>query len=299
MRRHTIAIALLAAAGLVGAAGAQPTRAHSRARVARIFSVTGDRDRAVLGVAITTGSDRDTLGILVEDVTKDGPADKAGIKVGDRLLAINGVGLQLDPSDAGDPAMSALLSRRLTRELGEVDAGDDVQLRVRSGGQERTVTVKTVAASDLDGFGVAIARLRRSERPVLGVSLSATGSVRDSAGLLVVRVAHNGPAERAGIVEGDRIAAVGDVDLALPPEDAGDMYAGSLMMNRYSRLADDLEAGKEVVVRVTNGGRSRTVRIAPVMSSELEDSSFAPMAWPAAAPMAPVAAVRIGAGRWR
>ncbi|HET6681050.1 MAG TPA: PDZ domain-containing protein [Gemmatimonadaceae bacterium] len=294
MRRHTIAIALLAAAGIAGVAGAQPTRADSRARAARVITLAGDRDRAMLGVSITTGSDRDTLGILVEDVSKDGPADKAGIKAGDRLLAINGVRLQLDPSDAGDPAMSALLSRRLTRELGEVDAGDEVQLRVRSSGQERTVTVKTVAARDLDQFGAALTRFRRSDRPVLGVSLSATGSVRDSAGLLVVRVAHDGPAERAGIIEGDRIAAVGDVDLALPAEDAGDMYAGSLMMNRYSRLADDLEAGKEVVVRVTNGGRSRTVRITPVMSSELADSGITPMAWPA---MAPVAAVRVGAGR--
>lgn len=293
MRRHTVLIAILAAVGIAGIAGAQQTRT----RIARVVPMVGDRDRAVLGVSITTGGDSDSLGILVEDVSKDGPADKAGIKAGDRLRAINDVRLQLDPADAGDPEMGALLSRRLTRELGKVDAGDDVQLRVWTNGQERSVTVKTVAARDLDQFGATFARFARSDRAVLGLSLSATGSVRDSSGLLVVRVARDGPAERAGIIEGDRVAAIGDVDLALAKEDAGDMYAGTLMMNRYRRVAGELAAGTEVTLRVTNGGRSRIVRVTPVQASELKDDrnmffygdgmGFAFPA-PAVAPMVPM-----------
>ena len=56
------------------------------------------------------------------------------------------------------------------------------------------------------------------KRPAIGVQLGATGSVRDSIGVFVSRVTPNGPAEKAGIVEGDRIVSINGVDL---PDYAG------------------------------------------------------------------------------
>src|SRR3972149_2679986 len=49
--------------------------------------VTGDPDRPMIGVSTRGSGKRDTLGLLVESVTRDGPADKAGVEEGDRLGA--------------------------------------------------------------------------------------------------------------------------------------------------------------------------------------------------------------------
>ena len=66
------------------------------------------------------------LGVLVADVTDGGPADKAGIREGDRLVAINGINLRLNAVDAEDEELQGITQRRLTRELSKHAAGDEV-----------------------------------------------------------------------------------------------------------------------------------------------------------------------------
>ena len=52
-----------------------------------LLSIFGERFRARIGVTTTSGGGRaDTLGVLVYEVTAGGPADKAGLKQGDRTL---------------------------------------------------------------------------------------------------------------------------------------------------------------------------------------------------------------------
>jgi hypothetical protein len=120
------------------------------ARMLRTFSFrTRDGNRAVLGLGTTSGSLRDTLGILVTDVTSGGPAEKAGIEEGDRLVSVNGTELRLSSADAGDREMQGLMARRLVRMLEKVKPGDQVDLRVYSDGKLRTVKVTTVKASEL------------------------------------------------------------------------------------------------------------------------------------------------------
>jgi len=50
---------------------------------------------------------------------------------------------------------------------------------------------------------------------ILGLSTGASTSARDTLGVLVSSVAPNGPAERAGIQEGDRIASVNGATWAI------------------------------------------------------------------------------------
>jgi hypothetical protein len=120
------------------------------ARMFRTFSFrTRDGNRAVLGLGTTSGSLRDTLGILVTDVTSGGPAEKAGIEEGDRLVSVNGTELRLSPADAGDREMQGLMARRLVRMLEKVKPGDQVDLRAYSDGKLRTVKVTTAKASEL------------------------------------------------------------------------------------------------------------------------------------------------------
>jgi C-terminal processing protease CtpA/Prc len=261
MRRSLcFAGAVALSAGVVQAQG--PTRTYS------YDSRYDDRDRAAIGISTSSGGMRDTLGLLVSSVTAGGPADKAGIEEGNRLVSINGVSLRLSAADAREGDMDGIVNRRLIRELEKVKAGDDVDLRVWTGGQTKSVKVKTIAMEDLPSR-MRTARRELEDRPALGMSLSATGSRRDTLGMLVIRVATDGPAEKAGIIEGDRVAAINGVSLRVAAEDAGDGYMSSARMNRYRRELAKTSVGEDVELRVLSNGQSKTLRIKPVRAGDL------------------------------
>jgi PDZ domain len=122
--------------------------APMRHTISTFFS-TRDENRAVLGIGTTSGGPRDTLGLLVTDVTSGGPAEKAGIEEGDRLVAANGTDLRLSAADAGDREMQGLMTRRLIRVLAKLKPGDVATLRVSSEGKVHEVKVPTAKAADL------------------------------------------------------------------------------------------------------------------------------------------------------
>jgi len=261
MRRSLcFAGALTLSAAVVQAQG--PTRTYS------YDSRYDDRDRAAIGISTSSGGMRDTVGLLVSSITAGGPADKAGIEEGNRLVSINGVSLRLSAADAKEGDMDGIVNRRLIRELEKVKAGDDVDLRLWAGGQTKSVKVKTVAFEDLPSR-MRTARRDFEDRPALGLSLSATGSRRDTLGMLVVRVATDGPAEKAGITEGDRVSAINGVSLRVAAEDAGDGYMSAARMNRYRRELAKTSVGEDVELRVLSSGQSKSLRIKPVRAGDL------------------------------
>ena len=109
------------------------------------------------------------------------------------------------------------------------------------------------------------------KRPAIGVQLNATGSVRDSIGVFVARVTPNGPAEKAGIVEGDRIVSINGVDLRLNSADAGDSYAAELPVRRLTREVGKLTPGAVAALRVWSGGRVRDVPVTVGRASDLRE----------------------------
>src|ERR1043165_6502974 len=120
MRIHTAVVSTLTL-GALSAAPAQVTvRAGAGGRgmaPAAAMALRSDSRKAVIGVTTSTNTGpRDTLGLLVSSVTRNGPADKAGIEEGSRIAAVNGVSLKLAPADLNDPYMESLMSRRLVRE---------------------------------------------------------------------------------------------------------------------------------------------------------------------------------------
>jgi C-terminal processing protease CtpA/Prc len=244
-------------------AGAQSARSEDKSDSETIvYRSSGDDDeRAMLGVSTSSAGERDTLGLFVSAVTPGGPAEKAGIEEGHRIAAINGVSLRLAAADAGEDDMQGIMSRRLTREMRKLKAGDEVSLRVYADGRFRDVKVKTIAAEDMPNRRVRVSRSDMEDRPVLGLSVHSTGSRRDTLGIMVQSVAEEGPAEKAGIYEGDRIAAINGVDLRVSREDAGDDWVGNARSNRFSRELGKVKVGDDVELRVYSNGQFRTVRV--------------------------------------
>ena len=108
---------------------------------------TGDADadaaRMLLGLSLgTTGTDRDTLGLLVTQVLRDGPADRAGIDEGNRIAEIDGVSLRLDPVDIGRQGAIDAVMRRLSRTLRGLQGGEQAALRVFAAGKFKNANVQ-------------------------------------------------------------------------------------------------------------------------------------------------------------
>ena len=232
------------------------------------FTAADDKDRAMLGISTSSGGRRDTLGLLIASVTAGSPAEKAGLEEGNRLLSINGVNLKLSRDDADDEDMQGINQNRLVREMRKAKPGDDVTLEVWAGGRARSVKVKTVSAAELSPART-VTTGRDEDRAALGVFLSSTGNKRDTVGVFVQRVVDGGPADKAGIVEGDRIASINGVDTRVPREDAGDWSIGSSRVDRLEREVRKLKPGQSADLIVVSGGRSRTVKVTVVKATEL------------------------------
>ena len=114
---------------------------------------TGDSDvagdaRNLLGLTLgTSGTDRDTLGLLITQVMRDGPSDRQGIDEGNRLAEIDGVSLRLDPADVGRQSAIDAIMRRLNRTLHGMQAGEQATLRVFGAGKFRNVLVQLGGAN--------------------------------------------------------------------------------------------------------------------------------------------------------
>ncbi len=243
---------------------AQVVRLAPRASVGAVTIARDDDERPAIGVNTNSGGKRDTLGLLISSVTEGGPAEKAGIEEGSRIVSVNGVSLKLSAADAGEPDMGGVMSNRLVRELRKVKAGDEVTLVIYADGRNKTVKVKTTEMADLNR--TASRGIRRTvdemqERAVLGLNLGGMGSRRDTLGVLIVGVERDGPAEKAGVEEGNRISSINGVDLRVRAEDAGDDEMSGVKSGRFSREMQKVKAGDEVELKVYAEGRSKAVRV--------------------------------------
>ena len=108
-----------------------------------------------------------------------------------------------------------------------------------------------------------------AKRAALGLELRATGTRRDTLGVFVAAVTPKGPAENAGIIEGDRIAAINGVDLRTTAADVDDSYTNGVAAHRLSREVQKLTPGSRVTLRVYSAGRFRDVQVTAAKASEI------------------------------
>lgn len=239
---------------------------------------TASSNRPVIGVALATGALGDTLGLEITDVTADGPAALAGIQTGSRIQSINGVSLRISATDARDPLTVNAGYKRLQREIGRLDVGDTVTLSVLENGTVRRISLATTSAIAMATGRAGSALLGTREvmenRAGLGMRVSSADNARDTLGVFITSVNTDGPVENAGIIEGERVAAINGVDVRVPPEDAGDASAASARVARFSRELAKVKPGERVALRVFSNGRYRDVTVTAGQASDFGGGVF-------------------------
>lgn len=187
-------------------------------------------DRGWLGVALQ-GIDEDlskSLGLdgregaLVTEIVGDSPAEKAGIKVGDVIVAYN----DKEVKDA----------RELSRLVGAADAGDKAKLRVWRGDSRINLTAKLGAP----GGTVAVAKAEQSIED-LGISVAPlTDEIRsqlqvddDVEGAVVSGIEPGSKAAAEGFRRGDILLQV-DRKPVLSAKDLKDVLAHAKSQGRDS-----------------------------------------------------------------
>jgi serine protease Do len=164
-------------------------------------------------------------GALVAGVVEDGPAEKAGMQVGDVILSMGGERLD-DPKD-------------LPRMVASTRAGERVDMEVLRNGKTRTLKVKIGQSEAEQQLAAAPAATEEPAR--LGVRLSElTPEIREryrieSEGVLVTDVERGSPAARAGIRPGQVITMVGQQPVD-SPNDVTDAVEAAAEAGRPSVL---------------------------------------------------------------
>ena len=146
---------------------------------------------------------------------------------------------------------------------------DDAPRKVVAPDNEGCVTRDGRTECTFRRFGMDSALMKR---PAIGVQLSPTGTMRDTLGVFVSRVVPKGPAEKAGIIEGDRIVSINGVDLRVNAADAEDSYAANLPTRRLTREVGKLNPGNSATLRVWSGGRVRDVQVTVGNAWDLRES---------------------------
>jgi serine protease Do len=211
---------------------------------------TGKVSRGYLGVQIRSLDDGlakqfkvpDTGGALAQDITASGPADKAGLKVGDVIRKLNG---QVIPD-----------ADQLTAQVTNLSPGEVATLDILRDGQPMTLKVTLgERPSDLSarvgvggGGGVQEGALR-------GISVeNLTPSIRDRAGVppnvmgvVISQVDPNSPAAQYGLQEGDVIESIN----RQPVRSVGD----------FNKLA--AQAKGQTLLRINRQGNGVFVVVSP------------------------------------
>ncbi len=146
--------------------------------LAKSFGVTGEK------------------GALVADITKDSPADKAGLKIGDIILEFDGKEIQE--------------MNNLPRLVAATPIGKKVKIKILRNGKSKVVTAtierlkegaeSVQTGTEQDRIGVTVRDLN--------AELAAQIGIKETKGVVVVAVKPGGIAEEAGIAVGDVIKEI-------------------------------------------------------------------------------------------
>lgn len=180
-------------------------------------------------------------GVLINDVFSDSPAEKAGIKAGDVVLAVDG-----QPVTAAKDLQFIVAKRSVgsTVDLTVNREGKTMHVKVKLGERPGDIAEADTPPSESDWIGMRVVSAKSPEAQNLGVD--------SDEGVVVVEVRRGGPADRAGIRPGDVVLKVGQKSVSNAAE--------------FRNLTDAAKkAGKSAALLVKNASGSRFV---PVKADE-------------------------------
>lgn len=181
----------------------------------------------------------DSKGVLVADVIAGQPADKAGIKSGDVIVAVNG-----EKTDGVE---------QFRKQVAGFAPGSSISVGIVRDGQRMTrrITLATFPESELQAstpkeaqpaawLGITVRSLTADERTQANVS----------GGVLVENVESESAADDAGIQSGDIVLELGKIRIG--------------GMSDYSRAVRQFQAGKNAVLfRINRGGSVLYIAVEP------------------------------------
>lgn len=175
---------------------------------------------------------KEVRGALIADVTKDGPAARAGLEQGDVILSFNGKPIEN--------------STQLRNEVASSAPGTKAELKILRNGKERTITVEL---GQLESNKIAPETSERLEKlfgfrvEPLDAELARKYDLdRSLGGVVITAIEPNSPAYRAGMREGDLIVSVNRQRV----DDIED----------FNSFVQGLKRGDTVMFRVIRGERS-------------------------------------------
>lgn len=220
-------------------------------RVVEQLRTTGRVVRGRIGVAISDVT-RDVAGplglerpegALVRSVEQGGPADKAGLEVGDIILTYRGTAIgrssdlpRLVGATRPDTRVPVEVWRRGQKKRFHVTVGE-LEPEAAAGAGDGAAAEPGQRALSVDVLGLAVSDLSRSQREQLRVR-----------GGVVVETAE-GPAARAGIREGDILLSLNNQEITSASQFAG--------------IVASLDPARTAVVLVRRGDAAQFVPLRP------------------------------------
>ncbi len=196
-------------------------------------------------------------GALVASVSQDSPAEKAGIKPGDVITAIN--------------TQKITTPRDLAVKVAGVTPGSDAKLSIVRNGDVQTISAHLVRLGKDPGTSSDSGNGQSNGKGSIGVALAAlTPDLREHLGIddsvhgVVVHAVRSGSAaDQAGIHPGDIILGVGSHLVSSPREAVDAVHAA-------------LKTDQTVALRILRDGRGAFVAVSPSGSNGNGDTAQAP-----------------------
>ncbi len=178
-----------------------------------------------------------TRGVLVANVFRDGPADRAGIRKGDVIVRYEGKEI-LDAADFRNQVATAPISQRVT--LTVIRDGKTMEIPISIGSDQEQE--RALLESIRDRFGVTVRAL--NEKDAKRAHLS------QGKGVIVARVDPRGAFAKARLEAGDIILQVGDERIENLEQFA--TLLGSVPAHKKISLGVvDHRTGKTAIIQVT------------------------------------------------
>lgn len=225
------------------------------------YEIHIERSKSGLGLSIAGGRGStpfkgDDEGIFISRVTKGGPADLAGLRVGDKVLTVNGVNVvgvshydAVEVLKASGAVLILEVSREVTRLVRDFDARSDTRsvessISSKPEQSQRIPSPLPPVSDDLVSHKMLIHTTLIRDSRGLGFSIAGGKGSQpfksDSDAIFISRITEGGVAHKDGkLAMGDRVVSINGVDLSGASHDqAVGMLTG---LERFVRLVVERE----------------------------------------------------------